>query len=149
MRKYFLFAVLALLSALVYNPSFQAQNNRNARQQNAAAERGANHDRIDSDKAKKMKEYFKNQGKPKEHEFTKFSREELIEVLSNMQGVDTVKFIMGAFMDDEGNGRKRGKPVIMLQVVENGREQPGGYWATYSYLQGAICPPPNGVCGLE
>lgn len=134
-----------LLIALFYSQPFRAQNSNALPQSNASF----NHDLIESGKAKDMKEYFKTKGRPKEHEFTKFNREELIKELTNMQGVDTVKFIIGAFMTDEGNGRKPGKPVIMLQIVETGKEQPGGYAATYKYMQGSICPPPNGVCALE
>jgi len=96
---------------------------------------------INADSAKKMMNQYLVKGKKEDHSFTKFSRKELIEILESMD-VDTVKFVMGAYLDDV-KGAKRRKPVIMMQIKTT-RLTPGGADNPfYSYLEGALCPPPD------
>jgi hypothetical protein len=107
------------------------------------------HEPVTSEKAQEMMRFFVNNARKADHHFTKFNRQELIEILQSMpEDMDTVKFIMGAFMED-GPGMKKGKPVIMLQAPDQSREQPGGLAVKFVYYKGAICPPPEGTCGLE
>jgi hypothetical protein len=107
------------------------------------------HEPVTSEKAQAMMRFFVNNARKADHHYTKFNRQELIEILQSMpEDMDTVKFIMGAFMED-GPGMKKGKPVIMLQAPDQSREQPGGLAVKYVYYKGAICPPPEGTCGLE
>lgn len=153
MRKFpfiMMFALLVMLVAGQLFTSKQAGAQGDIAGQNAVFKAPFDHERIDSEKAAKMRAYFKNNGRRDRHEFTKFSRAELMAALESMPQTDSVKFIIGAFTDeDNGPGQERGKPVIMLQLWEQGKPIPGGHFSTYKYLQGAICPPPSGVCLLE
>lgn len=142
MRKKLLFSALAFATVVFITQPFTAQQTAPPQ-----SDEVPNHERVDSDKAKKMISYFVNNASKKDHNFTKFNREDLIAALQAMPE-DTVKFVIGAFTED-GPGRKKGKPVIMLQLLENDKEIPGGNFLMYKYMQGAICPPPNGVCALE
>lgn len=146
MRKYLLLSAIAFLCLVGFSQTFTGQQTTLAVK--ALAATVFNHERIDSEKARNMRGQFVRNGRRDKHEFTKFNRDELIATLQSMQ-TDTVKFVIGAFTEDEANGREKNKPVIMLQVAENEREQPGGNLITYSYMMGAICPPPHGGCTLE
>lgn len=145
MRKYLLFSAIALVTVVVCSQTFTAQQTTTP----PADQANRRHDPVDSDKAKKMMAFFQNNASKKDHIFTKFSRTDLIAALNAMPELDTVKFVIGAFVDEGQPGRTKGKPVIMLQVRDDGKEQPGGDITNYKYLPGAICPPPNGVCALE
>jgi hypothetical protein len=96
---------------------------------------------VSSDSAKKMMNQFVKRARKEDHSFTKFNRMELIGILQGMTE-DTVKFVMGAYLDDV-KGNKKGKPVIMMQI-KTGTSKPGGsMYINYSYLEGALCPPPD------
>ena len=144
MRKNLFFSAIALLALLIFSQTFIAQQTAND-----GVASTLTHERIESAKAKSMMSFFVNNANKKDHIFTKFNREDLIAALTAMPETDTVKFVMGAFTED-GPGRKRGKPVILLQLSEVEKTIPGGHQEfTYKYLQGNICPPPNGTCALE
>jgi hypothetical protein len=106
------------------------------------------HDPVTSEEAQNMMRFYVNNARKADHQYTKFNRQELIEILESMPDIDTVKFVMGAFTEN-GPGMKKGKPVILLQAIEQGREQPGGLALTFVYYKGAVCPPPDGSCRLE
>ncbi len=153
MRKYLFFAVVAMMAILLCSPLFYSKTasaqSDNARQ-NASENAAFNHEKVDPEKAKKMMDEFVRKANKGDHKFTKFNRQELIDALAAMDGVDTVKFVIGATIDDEP-GKPKTKPVILLQLQEAEREQPGGHsLLAYSYLSGGICPPPHGrECILE
>ena len=151
MRKYPLLIAVVLLAVILYGQTFTAQpTSAQISNGTITANRIAfKHKRVSSEKAGNMRENFKKNGKRDKHEFTKFDRAELIAALQAMPEMDTVKFIIGAFIEEDGPGREKGKPVIMLQVLNNGKQIPGDGAERFMYMQGAICPPPNGVCALE
>lgn len=141
MRKYvplFLLVVFFVVIGVKYHfySSTSAQS-PNARRENRPPRRD-----IGSDSVKKMMNQFIKKAKKEDHAFTKFNRQDLIDALQSMPDVDTVKFIMGAYLDDVKGGRKA-KPVIMMQIKDV-TVQPGGVPKyRFSYLEGALCPPPD------
>ncbi len=153
MRKYLFFAAVALLALLLFSPLFYSKTasaQSDQALQNANPNAAFNHEKVDREKALRMMNAFVNNARKADHKFTKFNRQELIDALAAMEGVDTVKFVIGATIDNTP-GVPKGKPVIMLQLQEAEREQPGGHsLLTFTYLSGGICPPPHGrECTLE
>jgi hypothetical protein len=149
MRKYLLFPLAAVVAVLFTSLFFNAKN-VSAQTDNAVAMDTSRHERADREKAQQMMRFYVSNSNKRDHKFTKFNRQDLIDALQAMPDVDTVKFVIGATIDNTTD-IPRGKPVIMLQVQQPDGEQPGGHtFLAYSYMVGAICPPPYGKdCVLE